>query len=76
VTGDDRRKPGLPLDGLAHVEIEDMAKASVAELAAQRFVSDDVDSVEVDERRATMRSARDEEPSGSAVGRRTRARSW
>jgi hypothetical protein len=52
VTGDDRRESGFPLDCLTHAEIEDMAKASVAELAAQRFVSDDVDSVEVDERRA------------------------
>jgi hypothetical protein len=74
--GDDRRKPGFPLDCLTHAEIEDMAKASVAELAAQRFVSDDVDSAEVDERRAMMRAARDEGPSGSAAGRRTRARSW
>jgi hypothetical protein len=72
---DDRREPGFPLDCL-HAEIEDMAKASVAELADQRFVSDDVDSVEVDERRAIMRAARDEGPSGSAAGRRTRARSW
>ena len=74
--GDDRRKPGFPLDGLTRAEIEDMAKASVAELAAQRFVSDDVDSVEVDERRAIMRAARDEGPSGSAAGTRTRAGSW
>jgi hypothetical protein len=76
VTGDDRRKPGLPLDGLAHVEIEAMAKASVAELAVQRFFFDDVNPVEVDERLARMRAARDEGPSGSAAGRRTRARSW
>jgi hypothetical protein len=74
--GSDRRKPGFPLDCLTHAEIEDMAKASVADVAAQRFVSDDVDSVEVDECRAIMRAARDEGPSRSAAARRTRARSW
>jgi hypothetical protein len=57
--GDDQRKPGLPLDGLTDAEIEAMAKASVAELAVHRFVSDDVNTVEMGERRARMRATRD-----------------
>jgi hypothetical protein len=39
---DDRRKPGLRLNGRSDAEIEDMAKVSVAELSTQEFFSDDV----------------------------------
>ena len=59
---DDRRKSGFRLNGRTDAEIEAMAKASVAELSAQGFFSDDVNPVEVAERLARMLcAARDEE---------------
>lgn len=73
---DDRRKSGFRLNGRTDAEIAAMAKASIAELSAKGFFLDTVNPVEVAERLArTLRAARDEGPSGSAGGRRTRVRS-
>jgi hypothetical protein len=72
---DDRRKRSLRHEGRNDAEIEAIAKGSVAEFSAQRFIFDDVNPVEAAKRLArTLRPPRDEGPPGSAAGKRTRAR--
>ena len=76
MTRDDRIKSGFKLKGRTDAEIEAMAQDEPRRAFGPRFVSDDVNPVEVVERLVrTLRAARNEGVLGSAAGRRTE-RSW